>query len=83
MPGVRGPAIVPETALVPREAFTSSDSKKSSRMSATDMSIVRRRKSSASGLRMNAARSARGTGGASRVGSTSSANSRQNASYFG
>ena len=81
VPGVRGPAIVPATALVARDAFTSSDSKNSSSMSAMELKMIRRRKSSASGVRSNDARSARETGGASNVGSTSSANSSQKCVY--
>src|SRR6058998_673943 len=83
VPGVRGPAIVPATALVAKDAFTSSDSKNSSSMSAMDVKMIRRRKSSASGVRTSDARSARDTGGASNVGSTSSAKSSQNRAYRG
>src|SRR5881396_3294132 len=52
-------------------------------MSAMDVKMIRRRKSSASGVRTSDARSARDTGGASNVGSTSSANSSQNRAYRG
>src|SRR5437879_6435346 len=82
VPGVRGPAIVPAPALVANDALTSSDSKKSSSRSEIDMSMIRRRKSSACGVRTREARSARDTGGASKVGSTSSPNSSQNRTYL-